>query len=155
MTLPQASESPMNKGDAESLCIRMNETMDALNNVIEAETRLVRAGKVREAGYLQAEKADLAKRYMELLIEIQNHAQTLSLLIPEMVERTRRRHESFRIALQSNMNALDIARSVSEQLIKDVAAEVGSKKQLNTYGMNGMQAQQYITTPAISIDRAL
>ncbi len=149
------SAAQISKGDAEVLCIRVNETMDALNNIIEAETRLVRAGKIREAAHLQAEKAEFARLYIEDIFAIQTHAQTLSLLIPAMVERTRKRHDSFRANLQANMSALEIARGVSEQIIKDVAEEVASKSTLNTYGNSGAMGAYRAAVKPISVDTAL
>ena len=53
------------------------EVMSALLGIIERETELVRAGKVREAMRLEAQKTDLSRRYMVAVGNLKT-AQTIS-----------------------------------------------------------------------------
>ena len=49
------------RGDAESLADHLSQVMDALVNVVEQETEMVRAGRLRDAAQLENTKTDLAR----------------------------------------------------------------------------------------------
>ena len=51
-TLPFSLDRPASKQEAENFCSALSGTMEALLSVIEMETDLVRAGKLKEAGEL-------------------------------------------------------------------------------------------------------
>ena len=53
---PFSLERPASKQDADNFCSALSGTMEALLSVIEMETDLVRAGKLKEAGELQPDK---------------------------------------------------------------------------------------------------
>ena len=59
--------SVSNPVDARKLADALIQVMDALLKLIEQETALVRAGKIREAMRLDTEKTDLSRRYVSAI----------------------------------------------------------------------------------------
>ena len=59
------------------------EVMSALLGIIERETELVRAGKVREAMRLEEQKNELSRRYMVAVENLKNAQKHLTQVAPE------------------------------------------------------------------------
>ena len=57
-------------GEARKLAQNMAEVMSALLGVIERETELVRAGKLREALAFEPQKTDLSRRYVNAVAQL-------------------------------------------------------------------------------------
>ena len=73
---PQPRETPApvlkaaTAGDARKLAEDLMDVMTALLGVIERETELVRAGKLREAMAFEAQKTDLSRRYVSAVAHL-------------------------------------------------------------------------------------
>lgn len=152
-----APASPADIGDAEDaadLCRIIEEAMEALIETIERETELVRAGKLVEAGELQAKKAGLSDVYVKAILHARDQSGDLKRHAPETVDRLHRRHEEFRALLRINMAVLSTARDVSEGLVKAVSKTVGVGEKPSTYGSSGVTSQDKAAPVAgIAYDR--
>ena len=96
------------------LCARIEATMEALLQLIEAESELLRSGKTVAAAALESGKNGYARAYMDELDVLRVVGAELDHHAPGSVERLRRRHEEFVSVLQIDMAALATARAVSE-----------------------------------------
>lgn len=111
--------------------------MDAIVQLLELETELVRAGRLAEAAKLQAEKTELANLYYAGASHIRAILPTLSNTHPEAVAAIKRKHEEFRTLLQANLTVLATAHAVSEGIMRGVSNELARKAAPSTYGATG------------------
>jgi flagellar biosynthesis/type III secretory pathway chaperone len=138
---------------AHKLAEEILDVMSKLLAVIEKETELVRAGKVREAMALEQQKTELTRRYaiaVETLRVAQEH---LAQVAPDLLASLKRHHETFRALLQINLTVLATAHAVSEGILRGVNAEVQRRNVPNTYTAAGQRAApgpRHITPLAIS-----
>jgi hypothetical protein len=114
--------------------------MSALLGIIERETELVRAGKVREAMRLEEQKNELSRRYMVSVENLKNAQKHLAQVAPDLLATLRRHHETFRAMLQINLTVLATAHAVSEGIMRGVNAEVQRRNMPNTYTAAGQRA---------------
>jgi len=129
------------------------EVMSALLAVIERETELVRAGKVREAMQLEEQKNELSRRYVVVVENLKNAQKHLAQVAPELLATLRRNHETFSAMLQINLTVLATAHAVSEGIVRGVNAEVQRRNMPNTYTAAGQRAApspRHITPLAVS-----
>jgi len=138
---------------ARKLAEDMMEAMSALLAIIERETELVRAGKVREAMQLEEQKNELSRRYVVVVENLKNAQKHLAQVAPELLATLRRNHETFRAMLQINLTVLATAHAVSEGIVRGVNAEVQRRNMPNTYTAAGQRAApspRHITPLAVS-----
>ena len=64
--------------EARKLAENLMDVMSALLGVIERETELVRAGKLREAMALESKKTDLSRRYVNAVAHLKASQKYLS-----------------------------------------------------------------------------
>src|SRR5947199_85173 len=95
--------------EARKLAENLMEHMSALLAVIERETELVRAGKLREALEFEANKTDLSRRYVGAVGQLQANQKYLSQSSPELFATLHRNHDTFRAMLQINLTVLATA----------------------------------------------
>ncbi|WP_349357551.1 flagellar protein FlgN [Stappia sp.] len=140
---------------AEAVCNRLAETMAELLKIIEAETELVRAGKLEEAGLLQPEKANLVSVYMRGMTFVRDQTVSLGNLAPASVEDLKRRHAEFQPVLRINLAVLATAREVADNLMRKVAEGAGSRRAPTTYGPGGSAPRAPTPADGIAVNRAL
>jgi hypothetical protein len=116
------------------------EVMSALLGVIERETELVRAGKVREAMMLRAKKTELSHRYTGAISQMKASQKYLSQAVPELLTTLHRHHDVFRAMLQINLTVLATAHAVSESIVRGVNSEMQRRNIPNTYTAAGRRA---------------
>jgi len=58
-------------------------------------------------------------------------------LVPDVMQRLIRRHDSFRALLQINLTILATAHAVSEGIVRGVSGELSRKASPQTYGATG------------------
>jgi hypothetical protein len=131
-------------------------TLAALVGVMNGETTLLRAGRMREAGELSAEKTRLAQDYVTYSRAVQRQLERLKAEAPGDVDRLRSGHEQLATQMAENLKVIATARAVTEDVLTDVANSVGRANQTRTYGATG----QIPTAPTaagkgIAINRAL
>ena len=135
-TIPAASTP----ADARKLAEGLMEIMSALLGVIERETELVRAGKVREAMALEAKKTELSRRYISAIAHLKASQKYLAHATPELLTTLHRHHDVFRAMLQVNLTVLATAHAVSEGIVRGVNAEIQRRNIPNTYTASGQRA---------------
>jgi hypothetical protein len=126
--------------EARKLAEELMEVMGALLGIIERETELVRAGKVREAIALEDRKGEMSRRYMVAVERLKNSQKYLAQVSPELLTTLRRHHDMFRAMLQVNLTVLATAHAVSEGIVRGVNAEMQRRNVPNTYTASGRRA---------------
>jgi hypothetical protein len=126
--------------EARHLAETLLEVMSALLGVIERETELVRAGKVREAMASVAKKTELSHRYAGAIAHLKASQNYLSQTAPELLTTLHRHHDVFRSMLQVNLTVLATAHAVSESFLRGVNTEMQRRNIPNTYTAAGRRA---------------
>src|SRR6476659_2762421 len=98
---PQAKPTPPRPPittpiEARKLAEEMLDVMSKLLGVVEQETELVRAGKVREAMQLEQQKSVLSGRYVTAIETMRVAQEHLAQVAPDLRASLRRHHETFR-----------------------------------------------------------
>jgi len=133
----QAISTPV---EARKLAEALMDVMSGLLGVIERETELVRAGKIREAIALEGEKGELSRRYMVTVEHLKTSQKYLAQVSPELLTTLRRHHDTFRAMLQVNLTVLATAHAVSEGIVRGVNTEIQRRNIPNTYTASGQRA---------------
>jgi hypothetical protein len=131
--IPMASTA----AEARKLAEDLMDVMSALLDVIERETELVRAGKLREAMALETKKTDLSRRYVGAVGRLKASQKYLSQTTPELLTTLHRHHDVFRAMLQINLTVLATAHAVSEGIVRGVNVEMQRRNLPNTYTAAG------------------
>ena len=126
--------------EARKLAENLMHVMSALLGVVERETELVRAGNIREAMRLEAQKADLSRRYVSAAAHLKASQKYLSQAVPELLTTLHRHHDVFRAMLQINLTVLATAHAVSEGIVRGVNTEIQRRNIPNTYTSAGQRA---------------
>jgi hypothetical protein len=145
-----------NPGEARQLSDSLMEVMTELLGIIENETALVRAGKLREAMALSERKTELSRRYASMIGRLKISQTYFSRAAPDLMKALHRHHDTFRAMLQVNLTVLATAHAVSEGVIRGVNAEMQRKAMPQTYTAAGRNAAPSPRQAApISVSRSL
>jgi hypothetical protein len=125
--------------EARKLAQELMDAMSALLGVIERETELVRAGKIREAMAFEPRKAELSRHYIGVVTRLKASHRYLAKTSPDLLATLRRHHDTFRAMLQVNLTVLATAHAVSESIVRGVNAEVQRRNIPSTYGASGQR----------------
>ena len=151
-TFPPAA----NAAETRKLAENLMDVMSALLSLIERETELVRAGKLREAMQFEPQKSELSRRYVAVVSQLKASQKYLSQAAPDLLKTLHRHHDVFRSMLQVNLTVLATAHAVSETIVRGVNAEMQRRNMPNTYTAAGRRTapspQQ--TTP-LSVSRSM
>jgi hypothetical protein len=153
---PSPSPVAATPAAARKLAETLMEAMSALLAVIERETELVRAGKLREAMTFEPRKAELSRNYVNAVGQLKASERQLAQAAPELLKTLHRHHELFRSMLQINLTVLATAHAVSESIVRGVNAEMQRRSMPNTYTAAGKRAApspRHITP--LSVSRSL
>jgi hypothetical protein len=126
--------------EARKLAEDLMDVMSALLAVIEQETALVRAGKVREGMALEPQKTELARCYAVAVGQLKASQKPLAQSAPELLTTLHRNHDTFRALLQVNLTVLATAHTVSEGIVRGVNTEMQRRNVPNTYTAAGQRA---------------
>src|SRR5947209_1774640 len=126
--------------ETRKLAENLMDVMSALLGVIERETELVRAGKLREAMEFEPRKTELSRRYVGAIGQLKASQKFLSQAAPELLTTLHRHHDTFRAMLQINLTVLATAHAVSEGIVRGVNAEIQRRNIPNTYTAAGQRA---------------
>jgi hypothetical protein len=152
---PASTIAPIDsKTAAEALLNHLGETMVALVQVFEDETRLVRAGKLGAAADLAPEKTNLASIYLRDIATMKANARFIKETLPELVEEMRAAHASFREILSRNLKVVATAQSVAEGLIRTAAEEASRRDNPHGYHANGRAPSAKVTTRPVMVSRS-
>jgi hypothetical protein len=140
-------------GEARKLAENLMEVMSALLGVIEHETELVRAGKLREAMALEPRKTELTRRYVAAVGQLKASQKPFAQSAPELLATLHRHHDTFHAMLQVNLTVLATAHAVSEGIVRGVNNEIQRRNIPNTYTAAGQRTApgpRHITPLAVS-----
>jgi hypothetical protein len=139
---PAAAPIPLaiTPADARKLAENLMDVMSALLGVIERETELVRAGKVREAMAFESKKTELSRRYVGAITHLKASQKYLHQTAPDLLTTLHRHHDTFRAMLQINLTVLATAHAVSESIVRGVNTEMQRRNIPNTYTASGQRA---------------
>lgn len=141
---------------AQKLATHLIDTMNALLKLVERETELVRAGKVRDAMTLDADKTELSRRYVAAISHLKANQRYLTQTTPELMTTLHRHHDVFRAMLQVNLTVLATAHAVSEGIVRGVNSEMQRRTSPQTYTAGGYRAAPSARHAApLSVSRAL
>ncbi|CAM5346723.1 FlgN protein OS=Afipia felis OX=1035 GN=NCTC12722_01512 PE=4 SV=1 [Afipia felis] len=126
--------------DAQRLANGLMSVMASLLDIVDQETELVRAGKVREAVALEAVKGEASRNYMRAVSEIKHSADYLKRSTPDLLATLHRHHDTFRAMLQVNLTVLATAHAVSEGIIRGVNNEIQRRRNPQGYTAAGQRA---------------
>jgi hypothetical protein len=132
-----ASQTASTPAEARKLAEELMDVMSALLGIIERETELVRAGKIREAMAFEPQKAEVSRHYVAAVGRVKASHPYLAKASPDLLATLRRHHDTFRAMLQINLTVLATAHAVSESIVRGVNAEVQRRNIPNTYGATG------------------
>lgn len=151
--LPAATIPVASADELRELIIHYSEVMDTLLSLIEEETNLVRAGRLREAAQLESHKAELARLYIDDITRLKASKPYLAKSQPQLLDSLRARYDNFRALLQINLTVLATAHAVSEGIMRGVANDITRKAAPQTYGASGRQnvlSPRYATPLTVS-----
>jgi hypothetical protein len=123
--------------EAERAIASLNTIMDSLEATVAEETARMRAGKLRHAVELDAEKTDLARRYAAESARLRAAVPLVAQSLPQALAGLRERHAAFQQLLQTNLTVLATAHAVAEGIIRGVSGEMARKQTPSTYGASG------------------
>ena len=148
-----AIQTASTPAEARKLAEELMDAMGVLLGIIERETELVRAGKIREAMAFEPNKAESSRRYIGAVTRVKAAHQYLAKTAPDLLATLQRHHDTFRAMLQVNLTVLATAHAVSESIVRGVNAEVQRRNIPNTYGASGRPVNpgaRHLTPLAVS-----
>ena len=123
--------------EARKLAEDLMEVMSTLLGVVERETELVRAGRLRQAMSFEPTKAELSRRYVKAVGSLKVSQKFLSKTAPDLLTTLHRHHDTFRAMLQVNLTVLATAHAVSENVVRSVNTEIQRRNMPSTYTAQG------------------
>jgi hypothetical protein len=138
------------------LIARVEATLKALVEVMNEETTLLRAGRLKDAGELTSNKTRLAQDYVGLSRSVQRQLFRLRDEVPAELARLRSGHERLATQMAENLRVIATAKDVTESVLTDVAETIGAQARTKTYGAGGsVQTTANGHARGIAINRAL
>jgi hypothetical protein len=110
---------------------------EKLTGLIEQETALVRAGKIRGAAALEPAKAELAGELFASGERLKANAKLARQSAPARCAVLARTQETFRAVLRRNMIVLATAHAVSEGIMRRLSGDLARKASPQVYGASG------------------
>ena len=126
--------------EAETVITHLMDVMDAMLDLVEDETKLVRAGKLGAAAQLVPPKNQLSQLYLVDTQRLKASQPYLARTAPEILNALHKRHNLFQAVLQMNLTVLATAHAVSEGIIRGVSDELTRKTMPAVYGASGRSA---------------
>ena len=154
MTAAQRLEN-LDQSDPRELCARAGTALTRLVEILSHETVLLRAGKLREAALLAADKTVAAEDYTVLARAVQRQSTRLAESVPNELAALKARHDSLATQMAENLRVLATARAVAEDILSDVAKTVGAQQSNQTYGASGSAPPPKSHASGLSVNRAL
>ncbi len=126
--------------EAEKAIAQVAELIDKLHHVVEQETALVHAGKVRNAATLGSQKSELTSKLFVAGEGLKANAKFLLQAAPASIAALRSVEDAFRAVLQRNMIVLATAHAVSEGIVRRLSGDLARKAAPQVYGASGRAA---------------
>jgi hypothetical protein len=156
MTSPDARPASTDPTQVARTIANLEKIMDQLEQTVTEETARVRAGRLSEALKLDSAKIEGVRLYAVESEGVKAAKDVIAQLMPDALDRLRRRHDAFHSLLRTNLTVLATAHAVSEGIIRGVSGELARKQAPTTYGASGRaQAPSTKASPPLAISRSL
>jgi len=123
--------------EAEQAIDDVTTLIEKLSGLMEQETALVHAGRVKRAAELGPVKSELAGELYASTERLKANAKFLLQSVPARCAALRRQQEAFRAVLQKNMVVLATTHAVSEGIVRRLSGELARKRSPQVYGASG------------------
>jgi hypothetical protein len=123
--------------EAEQAIAEVTALIEKLSVLVERETALMHAGKVRSASALEPAKAELAGQLAASGERLKRHAAFLRQAAPSHCAMLVRVQDSFSAVLRKNMIVLATAHAVSEGIMRRLSGDLARKAAPQVYGASG------------------
>jgi len=123
--------------EAESAIAQVADLIAKLHGVIEQETALVHAGKVRKAATLSPTKSELAGQLFAAAEWLRANAKFLLRAAPASAASLHQMQQAFQTVLQKNMIILATSHAVSEGIVRRLSGDLARKASPQVYGASG------------------
>ena len=150
-----AAVAPAGADEAANVVKRLIEAIDRVDGLLQEETRLVRAARLREAAVVADHKAAAAGLYERELVALRAVAGVILRTMPERAAELRGRLAALNETLAVNLAVVGTAKAVAEDMMRTVADEVGRRSQPHGYGAHGRASPRSGAPAPISISRRL
>jgi len=126
--------------EAEQALAEMSAVIERLRGIIEQETALMHAGKVRNAIALGASKSELASQLFNYGEPLKANAKFILQAAPARCAALHKLQDAFRAVLQKNMIVLATSHAVSEGIVRRLSGDLARKASPQVYGASGRAA---------------
>ena len=126
--------------EAEAAIAKVADLINQLSGLVEQETALVHAGKIRKATALGTIKGELAGQLLPAAERLKANAKFLRRAAPAATATLQRVQEAFRAVLQKNMIVLATSHAVSEGIVRRLSGDLARKAAPQVYGATGRTA---------------
>lgn len=137
MSTPPNASAP---DDERAVAASLQSAIDNLQQIIETETGLLRAGDLKGSTRLEPQKTNASRGYVAAVTRAQKAQSLMARLLPDVLQSLHQRHDELRAALQVNLTVLATAHAVSEAVVRGVNAEVQKRAMPQTYTAYGQRA---------------
>jgi hypothetical protein len=129
--------SAITAADAEQTIDAVTALIEKLSELMQQETALVHAGRVRQASDLGATKSKLAGELFGCGERLKANAKFLLQCVPARCAALQHRQEAFRAVLHRNMIVLATTHAVSEGIMRRLSGDLARKSAPQIYGASG------------------
>ena len=125
------------KAEAEQAIDEMTALVEKLSGLLERETALVHAGRIRSAAEIEPAKRELAGKLFAAGERLKANAKFLRQSAPARCAGLNGVQGAFGAVLQRNMVVLATAHAVSEGIVRRLSGELARKASPQIYGASG------------------
>jgi hypothetical protein len=138
------------------VCERARTTLNELVDITSRETILLRSGQLLEAGELSAGKTRLAQEFVQLARTVQHNAAAIKAAAPQAMAALKAGHAALATQMAENLKVLGSAKTLTQNLLADVAKRTGKATETSAYGHTGVAPPPPgLAAKGISIDQSL
>ena len=123
--------------EAEKAIADVTALIEKLSGLLEEETALVRAGKVKRANEIGPAKSRLANELYSAGEHLRTNAKFLMQSVPARCAALQRLQEAFRGVLQKNLMVLATTHAISEGIVRRLSGDLARKNSPHVYGATG------------------
>jgi len=137
MSMPDTANAANAPGIADQTLAGLTDLTERLHGVIEEETALVQAGRLRAASALAVQKAALAAELVTGGERLKANAQLLRQAVPTRRAALKAAQERFAAVLQKNRIVLATSHAVAEGIMRRLSGDLARKASPQVYGATG------------------
>jgi hypothetical protein len=123
--------------EVQAAIAQATDLIEKLRGLIERETALVHAGKVRDASALALQKSELTGKLHVVGERLRANAKFLLRAAPAQAAALHALQDAFRAVLQRNLIVLATAHAVSEGIVRRLSGDLARKAAPQVYGASG------------------